>query len=37
VIDAAREVTGIDFPAVETARRPVTLIFYRSSDRISAI
>jgi UDP-glucose 4-epimerase len=36
VIDAARTVTGIDFPAVETARRPGDAdILIASSDRIS--
>jgi UDP-glucose 4-epimerase len=36
VIDAARQVTGIDFPAVETARRPGDAdILIASSDRIS--
>jgi UDP-glucose 4-epimerase len=36
VIDAARAVTGIDFPAVETARRPGDAdILIASSDRIS--
>jgi UDP-glucose 4-epimerase len=36
VIDAARQVTGIDFPAVETARRPGDAdILIASSERIS--
>jgi UDP-glucose 4-epimerase len=36
VIDAAREVTGIDFPAVETDRRPGDAdILIASSERIS--
>jgi UDP-glucose 4-epimerase len=36
VIDIAREVTGVDFPAVETARRPGDAdILIASSERIS--
>jgi UDP-glucose 4-epimerase len=36
VIDVARAVTGVDFPAVETARRPGDAdILIASSERIS--